>query len=111
LPVLQVYGSTETAPIAVYTRIGADLAPARPTPAPGLCRGARIVSESGCEVPPGTAGEVVVRGPNVFFEYWGNQAATSETLRDGWYFSGDIGTRDAGGYFFIHNSQKNMINS
>jgi fatty-acyl-CoA synthase len=109
LPVLQVYGSTETAPIAVYTRIGADLAPAGATGLPGLCCEARIVSESGCEVPPGTAGEVVVRGPNVLFEYWGNQAATSETLRDGWYFSGDIGTRDADGYFFIHDRKKNMI--
>src|ERR1700736_1891101 len=109
LPVLQVYGSTETAPIAVYTRIGAHLAPAGSTGLPGLCCEARIVNESGCEVPPGTPGEVVVRGPNVFFEYWGNEAATSETLRDGWYFSGDIGTRDADGYFFIHDRKKNMI--
>jgi fatty-acyl-CoA synthase len=52
---------------------------------------------------------VVVRGPNVFFEYWGNEAATREALRDGWYFSGDIGTRDADGYFFIHDRKKNMI--
>ena len=94
--------STETTPIAVYTI--ADLAPHGST-ASGLLQ-ARIVSESGCA---GAAGEVVVRGPNVFFEYWGNQAATSETLRDGWYFSGDIGTRDADGYFFIHDRKKNMI--
>ena len=60
-------------------------------------------------MPHGTAGEVVVRGPNVFFEYWGNQAATSEALREGWYFSGDIGTRDADGYFSIHDRKKNMI--
>ncbi len=51
----------------------------------------------------------VVRGPNVLFEYWGNQAATSEALRDGWYHSGDIGTRDADGYFTIHDRKKNMI--
>ena len=58
---------------------------------------------------PGTPGEVVVRGPNVFFEYWGNAAATAEALRDGWYHSGDIGTRDADGHFFIHDRKKNMI--
>ena len=60
-------------------------------------------------MPHGVAGEVVVRGPNVFFEYWGNAAATSEALRDGWYHTGDIGTRDADGYFSIHDRKKNMI--
>jgi fatty-acyl-CoA synthase len=109
VPVLQVYGSTETSPIAVYTRIGGDLARGGSTGLPGLCCEARIVDESGREVPHGTAGEVVVRGPNVFFKYWGNPDATTEALRDGWYFSGDIGTRDADGYFTIHDRKKNMI--
>ncbi|HEY7246462.1 MAG TPA: AMP-binding protein [Xanthobacteraceae bacterium] len=109
LCVLQVYGATETTPIAVYTRIGGDLTRPGSTGLPGLCCEARVVDDSGYEVPHGTAGEVVVRGPNVFFEYWGNQAATGEALRDGWYFSGDIGTRDADGYFFIHDRKRNMI--
>jgi fatty-acyl-CoA synthase len=109
VPVLQVYGSTETSPIAIYTRIGGDLSRLGSTGLPGLCCEARIVDESGCDVPHGKAGEVVVRGPNVFFEYWGNPAATSEALREGWYFSGDVGTRDADGYFTIHDRKKNMI--
>jgi fatty-acyl-CoA synthase len=107
--VLQVYGATETAPIAVYTRVGGDVTRPGSTGLPGLTCEARIVDESGCEVPHGSPGEVVVRGPNVFFEYWGNAAATSEALREGWYFSGDIGTRDADGYFYIHDRKKNMI--
>jgi len=45
----------------------------------------------------------------VFFEYWGNEAATSEVLRNGWYHTGDVGTRDKDGYFFIHDRKKNMI--
>jgi fatty-acyl-CoA synthase len=109
IPVLQVYGSTETSPIAIYTRMGGDLVRPGSTGLPGLCCEARIVDENGCEVPPGMAGEVIVRGPNVFFEYWGNHPATSEALREGWYFSGDIGTRDADGYFTIHDRKKNMI--
>jgi fatty-acyl-CoA synthase len=109
VPVLQVYGSTETSPIAVYTRLGGDRMRAGSTGLPGLLCEARMVDDGGNEVPHGTPGEVVVRGPNVFFEYWGNEAATRETLRDGWYHSGDIGTRDADGYFFIHDRKKNMI--
>ena len=108
VPVLQVYGSTETSPVAVYTRAGGDQR-AGSTGLPGLVCEARVVDDAGDEVAPGVAGEVVVRGPNVFFEYWGNAAATAETLRDGWYHSGDIGTRDADGHFFIHDRKKNMI--
>jgi fatty-acyl-CoA synthase len=109
VPVLQVYGSTETSPVAVYTRLGGDRSRAGSTGLPGLLCEAKIVDDAGNEVPHGAPGEVVVRGPNVFCEYWGNVAATRETLRDGWYHSGDIGTRDADGYFFIHDRKKNMI--
>jgi fatty-acyl-CoA synthase len=108
VPVLQVYGSTETCPIAVYTRVNGDQR-AGSTGLPGLVCEARVVDDLGQEIASGVAGEVVVRGPNVFFEYWGNAAATAETLRDGWYRSGDIGTRDPDGHFFIHDRKKNMI--
>ena len=108
VPVLQVYGSTETCPVAVYTRAGGDQRVGS-TGLPGLACDARVVDDAGDDVAPGTPGEVLVRGPNVFVEYWGNTAATAETLRDGWYHSGDIGTRDADGHFFIHDRKKNMI--
>jgi fatty-acyl-CoA synthase len=109
VPVLQVYGSTETSPIAIYTRVGGDLSRGGSTGLAGLCCEARIVDEGGAEVPHGMPGEVVVRGPNIFFEYWGNQVATTEALREGWYFSGDIATRDAEGYFTIVDRKKNLI--
>jgi len=108
VPVLQVYGSTETCPVAIYTRVNGDQRPGS-TGLPGLVCEARVVDDAGEEVSAGVAGEVVLRGPNVFFEYWGNTAATAETLRDGWYHSGDIGTRDTDGHFFIHDRKKNMI--
>jgi fatty-acyl-CoA synthase len=109
VPVLQVYGSTETCPVAVYTRLAGDWGRPGSTGLPGLACEARIVDDSGSEVTAGTAGEVIVRGPNVFFEYWGNARATAEALREGWYYSGDIGTRDADGHFFIHDRKKNLI--
>lgn len=109
VPVLQVYGSTETCPIAIYTRLGGDLARRGSTGLPGLCCEAQIVDNDGNELLPGSAGEIVVRGPNVFFEYWGNETATREALHDGWYRTGDIGTRDDDGYFWVHDRKKNMI--
>jgi fatty-acyl-CoA synthase len=109
IPVLQVYGSTETCPIAIYTRLGSDLARHGSTGLPGLCCEAAVVDEAGDELPPGTPGEITVRGPNLFYEYWGNEAATRDALRDGWYRTGDIGLRDADGYFWVHDRKKNMI--
>ncbi len=109
VPVLQVYGSTETCPIAVYTRIGGDLTREGSTGLPGLCCEAAIIDDNGNELPPDVAGEIAVRGPNVFHEYWGNEAATREALHKGWYRSGDIGRRDADGYFWVHDRKKNLI--
>jgi fatty-acyl-CoA synthase len=109
VPVLQVYGSTETCPIAVYTRLGGDLSRPGSTGLPGLLCEARVVDEAGQDVPPGVAGEVLVRGPNVLSEYWGNAEATAEALHDGWFYTGDIGVRDADGYFMIRDRKKNMF--
>lgn len=109
VPVLQVYGSTETCPIAVYTRLGGDLSREGSTGLPGLCCEATIIDDAGNELSAGAAGEIAVRGPNVFYEYWGNERATREALHDGWYRTGDIGRRDADGYFWVHDRKKNLI--
>ena len=109
VPVLQVYGATETSPIAVYTRLGGDLSRDGSTGLPGLLCEARVVDDAGQDVPPGVSGEVVVRGPNVFSEYWENPAATAKALRDGWFQTGDIATRDIDGYVAIQDRKKNMI--
>ena len=109
VPVLQVYGSTETCPIAIYTRLGADLSREGSTGLAGLCCEATIVDDAGNEQPAGTPGEITVRGPNVFDQYWRNESATREALRDGWYRTGDIGLRDTDGYFWVHDRMKNMI--
>jgi fatty-acyl-CoA synthase len=109
VPVLQVYGSTETCPVAVYTRLGGDLSRTGSTGLPGLCCEAVVIDDSGVELPPNMPGEIAVRGPNLFSEYWGNEAATRDALRDGWYRTGDVGRRDADGYFFVHDRKKNMI--
>jgi fatty-acyl-CoA synthase len=109
VPLLQVYGATESCPIAVYTRLGGDLSRGNSTGLPGLLCEARIADDDGKEVPHGVAGEVLLRGRNLFQGYWRDDAATAACMKDGWYRTGDIGTRDADGYFFVHDRKKNMI--
>ena len=109
VPVLQVYGSTETCPIAIYTRLGGDLSRAGSTGLPGLCCEAAIVDGDGNAVAPGTPGEIVVRGPNVLSEYWANADATWKALQNGWYRTGDIARRDADGYFWVLERKNNLI--
>ena len=109
VPVLQVYGSTETCPIAIYTRLGGDLTRKGSTGLPGLCCEAAVIDGVGHELSPGMPGEIAVRGSNVFCEYWGNEQATREALSDGWYRTGDIGLRDVDGYFWVHDRKKNLI--
>jgi fatty-acyl-CoA synthase len=69
----------------------------------------RIVDAEDRDVPPGTVGELVVRGPNVMLGYWRNPAATAEALRGGWLHSGDAASMDAEGYITLHDRMKDMV--
>ena len=61
------------------------------------------------ELPPGEAGELLVRGPQVMSGYWGQPEETAQVLRDGWLYTGDIATLDEDGYFYIVDRKKDMI--
>jgi long-chain acyl-CoA synthetase len=54
-------------------------------------------------------GELIIKGPQVMKGYWNRPEETAETLRDGWLFTGDIGTVDEEGYFYIVDRKKDMI--
>ncbi len=69
----------------------------------------KVVDDEGLEVPTGSIGEIVVKGDNVMREYYRDEAATAETLRDGWLHTGDLARRDKDGYFFIVGRKKEMI--
>ncbi|NYT06986.1 MAG: long-chain fatty acid--CoA ligase [Methanomicrobiales archaeon] len=61
-------------------------------------------------LPPGTDGEVALRGPSVAQGYWGMPGPTAESfLPDGWFLTGDIGHQDAGGILYITDRKKDMI--
>jgi long-subunit acyl-CoA synthetase (AMP-forming) len=54
-------------------------------------------------------GEIAIRGPNVMLGYYRKPQETAEVLRDGWFYTGDLGYRDKDGYFFITGRSKEMI--
>lgn len=61
------------------------------------------------EVPPGEAGELIIKGPQVMKGYWNRLQETEETLRDGWLYTGDIAEMDEDGYFYLVDRKKDMV--
>ena len=69
----------------------------------------RVVDDHGNDVPLGELGEVITRSDTVMSGYWGNEKATQSALRDGWLWTGDIGTLDERGYLTLRDRSKDMI--
>ncbi len=69
----------------------------------------KVVDDAGNECPVGVAGEVCIMAEDQFNGYWNNTAATIESIRDGWYHTGDVGYRDEDGYLYLIDRKKDMI--
>lgn len=109
IPVQQVYGMTETSPIAIaQTRDEALAAPGSIGTAAPLCE-ARVVLPDGTGAPSGTPGEIEIRGANVMTGYWARPDATAEALHEGWFRTGDIGLQDEAGRFWFTDRLKRVI--
>jgi long-chain acyl-CoA synthetase len=61
------------------------------------------------EMPLGEAGEIIAKGPQIMAGYWNNPEETAKALRDGWLYTGDIGTMDKDGYIYILDRKKDML--
>ncbi|MFQ5533394.1 MAG: long-chain fatty acid--CoA ligase [Sphingomonadales bacterium] len=109
IPVVQVYGSTETAPIAIHQRADDAMTTAGSTGKPAVHCEVRLIDKQGNDVATGQCGEILVRGRNVMVEYWGDREATAEALRGGWHYTGDIGYRDEDGNYHVVDRKKDMI--
>ncbi len=109
VPVIQVYGSTETCPIAAYVRKADALRKAGSAGVPALHCEVKVVGDDGAELPAGRDGEIVVRGPNVAAGYWNAPEESARTFVDGWYRSGDLGHFDADGHLYVVARKKDMI--
>jgi long-chain acyl-CoA synthetase len=96
------YGLTETAPVVAFTPLARVKPGTVGVPVPGV--DVRIDRPDGAGV-----GEVAIRGANVMRGYYRQPEATAEVLRDGWFFSGDLGFLDADGHLTITGRAKEVI--
>ncbi len=114
----QLYGMTELSPVVTALPAWCH-APGQP---PDLQRQrlrsvgravpiaeVRIVDADDQPVPPGTVGEIVVRGPLVMQGYWGQPEQSAQALRGGWMHTGDGGRMDTDGFFYVVDRIKDMI--
>ncbi|HKV79511.1 MAG TPA: acyl-CoA synthetase [Candidatus Sulfotelmatobacter sp.] len=69
----------------------------------------QLVGDDGNPVPPGTPGEIEVRGPNVFAEYWGQPDATRAAFRDGWFRTGDTAMVEGGVYRILGRTSVDIL--
>ncbi len=107
--VIQVYGTTETAPVAVYLKRHQAFRKIGASGRPALHGAMRIVDDDGVDVASGARGEVLVKGPNVMREYWRDPVATAAALRDGWFHTGDIGHTDDEGFFYVDDRKQDVV--
>ena len=108
----ELYGATELSPLTTVLVgeekiIDDDLA--RSCGRPVLGNEIQILNIEGESVEPGSVGEVVVRGPNVMQGYWNKPEQTASVLKDGAYWTGDLGYMDEDGYLFLVDRSKDMI--
>jgi acyl-CoA synthetase (AMP-forming)/AMP-acid ligase II len=111
----QMYGMTELSPViaclpawchtAEGQKSGKLLSAGLPVPIAEV----RIVDTDGREVPRGTVGEIVARGPMVMAGYWNKPEQTAAALRNGWMHTGDGGTMDEDGFIYVVDRIKDMI--
>lgn len=102
------YGLTETAPGVTSTAMGEVAKPwsiGKPLPDIEL----RLVDDHDEDVEEGDPGEIVVRGPNVFKGYWRQADATAESMRGGWFHTGDVAYADEDAYLVLVDRKKDLV--
>lgn len=104
---LERYGMTELG-MALSNPLAGERRPGFVgTPLPGVA--VRLVDDAGRPVPPGTPGEIEVRGPNVFLEYWQRPEATRAAFREDWFRTGDTAVLEQGAFRILGRSSVDII--
>jgi long-chain acyl-CoA synthetase len=107
IPMLQGYGLTEASPV-----ISGNMEKKHKLGSSGFLvknLDLKICDEDGKELALGKKGEIVVRGENVMKGYWRNEKATSETIRNGWLYTGDMGYMDEDGFLYVIGRFKSLL--
>jgi long-chain acyl-CoA synthetase len=109
VPIVEGYGLTETAPVAISNPLNiVDWTGNIGVPIPST--EAAILDDDGREMPLGEVGEICIRGPQVMKGYWNRPDETAKVFTaDGWFRTGDMGFMDEGGRFKITDRKKDMI--
>jgi acyl-CoA synthetase (AMP-forming)/AMP-acid ligase II len=119
IPVCQGYGMTEASPVTHVGFLEPELYRPDSIGHPLVATDCRVLSQLDIdpddtpdnllEAPAGEPGELVMRGPQFMLGYWKEPQATAAVLRDGWFWSGDIVTRDREGFYRVVDRRKEMI--
>ena len=108
MPLIEGYGLSEASPVVSLNPIAGPWKEGSiGLPIPDV--EVSVQDDAGQALPVGATGEICVRGGNVMRGYWNRPEETAQTLRDGWLLTGDIGHRDADGYYFITDRKKDML--
>lgn len=107
IPIMQGYGLSEASPVISTNAL--DAAKFGSSGLPVGYMDIKICDSEGKELPRGQKGEIVIKGDNVMKGYWDNQAATAESIREGWLHTGDMGYLDAEGYLFVLGRFKSLL--
>ncbi|GAA1146279.1 long-chain-fatty-acid--CoA ligase [Ornithinicoccus hortensis] len=110
--ILEGYGLSETSPVASFSVFGEDPRVGSigvPIPEVEMKLIQADWSEVDLTADPDAVGEIAIKGPNIMKGYYNRPEATDEAMRDGWFRSGDLGRKDADGYYYIVDRAKDMI--
>jgi len=108
IPLVQIYGATETAPLAIYQRPETAMATAGSIGQAGCRSTIRLVTDEQ-DVADGTKGEIWVKGDATLSAYWNDPAQTRDAMTNGWFKTGDVASRDANGNYYFTDRVKNVI--
>lgn len=108
IPLIEGYGLSEASPVVTKNPLRGERKPGS-IGLPIANVEVSIQDDEGKVLGPGETGEVCVRGGNVMMGYWNQPEETAKAMRGDWLLTGDIGHRDAAGYFYITDRKKDML--
>ena len=109
IAVVQVYGATETSPTAIYQTADIAFGTVGSIGHAGTACEVRIVGPDGKEMPTGEVGEIWVRGDNILTRYWNNEPASTASITNGWFHTGDMARVDSDGLYWFADRLKHVI--